>query len=266
MHALSKTCQHCNKPMNGGLYRASHVCPHCLFEHAGGRKSKKRVPINTQTSKQPHSTATLTASKQSMPQEPQENVSPEELPAAAKKVPTPEACISKASSPEALNTQGSTSKVNSEAKVSSTPVPNASKTNASVPDAPIRTSIKPKSKNSINSKVTLTAEPSHEQMVIRLFDEISATSILHIELTPDLFINGKFAGTKSPKIQASLKQGKKDVLGQIQKTALDLGANTVADIEVKNGMKMVDKKSAKITVTASGTALLTDTTEAAVNA
>lgn len=37
MESLSKPCQNCHKPMNGGVYRAAHTCPHCLFEHEGGR-------------------------------------------------------------------------------------------------------------------------------------------------------------------------------------------------------------------------------------
>ena len=125
---------------------------------------------------------------------------------------------------------------------------------------------KTQSKKGSNVKVALTTEPSHDQLVIKLLDEINATSVLHVELTPDLFINGKFAGTKSPKVQSVLKQGKKDVLEQMQKAALDLGANTVADIEVKNAMKMIDKNSAKITVSASGTALLTDPAKASESA
>lgn len=27
--------------MNGGVYRASHLCPHCFFEHAGGKASRR---------------------------------------------------------------------------------------------------------------------------------------------------------------------------------------------------------------------------------
>lgn len=42
MEFLNKLCQNCRKPMNGGVYRAIHVCPHCLFEHEGGKSKKKR--------------------------------------------------------------------------------------------------------------------------------------------------------------------------------------------------------------------------------
>lgn len=43
MESLLKPCENCHKPMNGGIYRASHICPHCLYEHAGGkvRRHKK---------------------------------------------------------------------------------------------------------------------------------------------------------------------------------------------------------------------------------
>jgi Domain of unknown function (DUF74). len=42
MEFLNKLCQNCRKPMNGGVYRAIHVCPHCLFEHEGGKSKNKR--------------------------------------------------------------------------------------------------------------------------------------------------------------------------------------------------------------------------------
>lgn len=41
MDFLLRPCQSCHKPMNGGVYRASHVCPHCLFEHEGGKNRKR---------------------------------------------------------------------------------------------------------------------------------------------------------------------------------------------------------------------------------
>ena len=63
-----------------------------------------------------------------------------------------------------------------------------------------------------------------------------------------------------------IKQGKKDSLDQLRSTAQGLGANMVADIEVKNGMKMVGKKNANITVSASGTALLAETSGATAEA
>ena len=43
MHFLKKPCQGCNKPMNGGVYRASHICPHCGFEHEGGKSRRATV-------------------------------------------------------------------------------------------------------------------------------------------------------------------------------------------------------------------------------
>lgn len=42
MEFLNKLCQNCRKPMNGGVYRAIHVCPHCLFAHEGGKSKNKR--------------------------------------------------------------------------------------------------------------------------------------------------------------------------------------------------------------------------------
>ncbi len=42
MQLLNKPCQNCHKPMNGGVYRASHICPHCLCEHEGGSRRARR--------------------------------------------------------------------------------------------------------------------------------------------------------------------------------------------------------------------------------
>lgn len=42
MEFLNKLCQACQKPMNGGTFRAPFVCPHCSFQHEGGKKAKRR--------------------------------------------------------------------------------------------------------------------------------------------------------------------------------------------------------------------------------
>jgi uncharacterized protein YbjQ (UPF0145 family) len=42
MESLARTCHKCHKNMNGGLYRAAHVCPHCLHEHDWGKTKTKR--------------------------------------------------------------------------------------------------------------------------------------------------------------------------------------------------------------------------------
>jgi len=54
MESLAKTCQKCRENMNGGVYRAAHICPHCLHEHAWGKvKSRKRFkPQEEQTEEQ----------------------------------------------------------------------------------------------------------------------------------------------------------------------------------------------------------------------
>lgn len=50
MESLNKPCQNCHKPMNGGVYRSAHTCPHCLFQHETsnakrGRKQRKPAPV-----------------------------------------------------------------------------------------------------------------------------------------------------------------------------------------------------------------------------
>lgn len=56
MESLSRPCQNCHKPMNGGVYRAPHTCPHCLFEHEGG-KTRTRGRRQTVAEATPLSTA-----------------------------------------------------------------------------------------------------------------------------------------------------------------------------------------------------------------
>ncbi len=49
MQYLLKPCQECHQPMNGGVYRSAHVCPHCGFRHDGGKKAKRATmkPVPT---------------------------------------------------------------------------------------------------------------------------------------------------------------------------------------------------------------------------
>lgn len=63
MESLSKPCQNCHKPMNGGVYRAPHICPHCLCEHEGGssrarRKQRKLTAVPRETHPTAPSSAT----------------------------------------------------------------------------------------------------------------------------------------------------------------------------------------------------------------
>lgn len=42
MEFITKPCLKCHNPMNGGVYRAAQFCPHCFFEHEGGRKKGRK--------------------------------------------------------------------------------------------------------------------------------------------------------------------------------------------------------------------------------
>lgn len=50
MEFLTRPCLKCQNPMNGGVYRALYLCPHCFFEHEGGKKKKRRGKVATATS------------------------------------------------------------------------------------------------------------------------------------------------------------------------------------------------------------------------
>lgn len=50
MEFLTRPCLKCQNPMNGGVYRALYLCPHCFFEHEGGKKKKRRGKVATANS------------------------------------------------------------------------------------------------------------------------------------------------------------------------------------------------------------------------
>lgn len=74
MDALLKPCDNCEKPMNGGVYRAAHVCPHCLHEHEGGKVKRRKV------TRKPAATPVAEAQESPVPPEPQESPEPAEPP------------------------------------------------------------------------------------------------------------------------------------------------------------------------------------------
>lgn len=75
MESLNKPCQKCNKPMNGGVYRASHICPHCLCEHEGGsrRARRKQQKLTAVSEAVAESVAAPAATLQETPPQRQEN-------------------------------------------------------------------------------------------------------------------------------------------------------------------------------------------------
>ncbi len=300
--------------MNGGLYRAPHICPHCHFEHPSNKKTPKSLAQQSAMAPQPMQPRTVAAeavavtAQSSVATQPTpipakqthtEPLKPEEAPAEPVKpqsashkpvvaisttstlttrpittsttasIPTaaPSTSTKANTAPKArpnpsLASHLATANLATASPVTASTMTGTPKSHAPKAKAPIADITQPKPAKTqpkkVGADITLTASPSYELHALKLFEEVSATCILNIELTADLFIKGKFAGVKSPKIQAALKQGKKDTLGQLRKIARDLGANVVADIEIKNAMKMVDQNNANITVNASGTALLAD--------
>ncbi len=194
MQALLKPCQSCNKPMNGGVYRAAHICPHCLFQHEG---AKSRKPKLKAVKRQPDIQVEEVSS---------DAFSGEAEPAVAVKRDY---------------------------------------------EAP-----------SSASEVELTADPVDKANVATVFGEQSFESVLKIELTPDLFKEGKFIGSKSEKVKAAVKQGRKHTLAQLRDAAFKAGANYVTDVAVKSGIKTVGSKTANITVRATGQIFCVNNAEA----
>ena len=216
--------------MNGGMYRANHICPHCFFEHEGGKRSNARVP------QAPVQEAPVTKTYEAKPKDPATEylvTEHEETPADTAPAPISEE-TAEAPTPE-------------EAPVSEAII------EAQAPDeAPAPT----EAANSAN--IVLTTKPKAQQTVLAVMGEVSAECVLSITLTPELFKEGKFIGKKSEKVLAALKQGKQNALEQLRQAAQAQDANMVTDVAVKNGMKMIGNESANITVSATGNAIVAE--------
>lgn len=171
--------------MNGGVYRASHICPHCLFEHEGGRHTRRGARLAETTALERAAT------------EPAVSV----LASVASEVPQQE-------------------------------------------PAPIQL-----------SAVVLTSKSNDELTILEVIDDLTAEYVQNIQLTPDLFKDGKFVGSKSEKVKAALNLGKKHVLAQLRKAAQGQGANMVTNVTVKNTIKAVGSQKANITVRGGGTSV-----------
>jgi|GEM_PF-2733080 uncharacterized protein YbjQ (UPF0145 family) len=226
MESLLKACQSCRKPMNGGVYKAAHICPHCLFEHAGG-KSKKRKPQAVARAAEPQAQVSEQSRQapQSSPQKPRP-VETAQQPGLAEV--------------EEISLEDVVEPV---AAAPAKPAPSA----------------KP-------ATVVLTAKTAEGYPVLESRGDISAECTLNLKLTPDLISNGKFVGTKSEKVKAALMQGQKNVLAQLRQKALDQGINLVTEVAVKNAVKAADGQNVSIIVKVTGKAATAELAPEAVEA
>ena len=212
MQSLQKLCQNCHKPMNGGVYRASHICPHCFFEHEGGkasRRAKKAAAADT-----PATAQETTASELSAVEAPVH--------------------------PEVAHTPAPT--------IDDTPVKEVAATSAE----PV---IEP-------AEVSLSTKPAGEENIVARLGDLSGEGVITVTLTPDMFnAEGKFTGAKSEPVLMALKQGKKSALNNLKDQAALIGANSVAGITLKNGMKLLSTENARVTVTASGEAYVVEASD-----
>ena len=242
--------------MNGGLYRANHICPHCFFEHEGGKKSRRAAKpsfVEEAATTSPVTEAAI------------------EAPAAVEEVPTyePEVAEAPIAEPEKPVVQ-EVEEVAPEAKaayeepkpaeVAEYSAPVEEPAVIETPEAVSAVVEAPAAEPVIEpAEVTLTTKSSAEQNVVATLGDVAGESVITIALTPDMFnAEGKFSGAKSEPVLAALKQGKKNALNNLRDQAALIGANTVADIAIKNGMKLVSAQSANVTVIASGAALVAE--------
>lgn len=235
MEALLKPCQQCHKPMNGGVYRASHICPHCLFEHEGGKSRRKKASLS----------AVSTSGKSSVDEDPAQNRKP-----AAQKTPEKPPATQVAPSPsvDVESTDDAATSVDT-----TSPGP---KEQSDQPD-----DVAVEATGNDPESVVLTSKSVDENSLELFIGEISAECVLNIKITPDLIQNGKFVGNKSEKVKAALVQGKKHALNQLRQKAQKQGANLVSDVAVKNVVKSADAQKVSLVVKATGAAAKIEVTE-----
>ncbi len=239
MEALLKPCQSCHKPMNGGMYRAPNVCPHCNFEHEGlGRKKNRKVSLKA-VSKAPSDAVIADDNNAAVPLNEQYGVEEIEPESATPNESVQEVQAAEADAAEAAPTETAEAVESSTADASEA---------VSEPAKAAEVEVDPE----VLSKIVLSGKPLSEHTIAATLDDVTANCVLNLKLTPDLFEDGKFLGAKADKVQAALKQGRKHVLAQLRAKAYDGGANLVAGVVVKNAIKAVDNKTAKITVQAKG--------------
>lgn len=304
MNALQKPCENCHKPMNGGLYRATHICPHCEFAHAGGKRRKfksvssapaKPVEANKPLDKNKPAdnkkTAKAAPAKPARPlREPlglpevEESEEVYQQAAASDATPEPQAAKATAAKPEPVVEIDQASELEQSAEKAQALESTAEPVQALEPETPsdpieARTSGRVQNAEVVSHTTTITAadlnratdvmltvKPAEEQNVVAYLDEVSAEQVLTMALTADLFEAGKFIGTKSDKVRALLQQGKKQALAELRIKADEMGANMVASVQMKNALKVVDKNTAQVTVSAFGNAITAETAEEAMEA
>lgn len=269
MQALTKPCQQCHKPMNGGVYRAAHICPHCRFEHAGGKTTKRKVQLFA-VANRPAAVDDVIAEAESYSSEVESYSHDAEDDVANRQVADTESYSADREETEETENYYEEEAANNAAEAemaeahTEEQVKDAIAAEAEAKTVAARPTIAARKSVAASASVTLTTKPASEFEIIAVLEETSAECVLSIELTPDLFENGKFIGAKSEKVLAALKQGKKNALAELRDIAEDLGANMVTDIAVKNGLKMIDAKTANITVTVTGQAVAAEVIEDAM--
>ncbi len=342
MHALNKPCENCHKPMNGGVYRASHICPHCAHDHGGGKVKAHRssqvqsvsdletasnsenysnLDVASQSDFDPVAETTATVEENSLEENwPTDSYQVDEvedaqddasyqapIEASADKAfdevaafvaEEPELAEEADRAPEQDNSAHThaidtrvepvdekvlaqqqefdrldypevsvgTASLQHEAAVEEDHDHEEIELGLPASTAPDefepRKKVEPAIRDTASVKtpkkadvVVLTSKSVEEQHPHSIVKKLKFECALNIKLTPDLFKNGKFIGNKSDKFLAALKQGQKHVLSKLRQEAEKLGANVVSNVSVKNSIRGVDKKTASILVTATGTSI-----------
>lgn len=237
MQFLLKPCQECNKPLNGGVYRYRNVlvCPHCDAQQDDGKSNGSRKgSVKGSVKGSARTSVKATVAKQS-------NGSTK---TAAKPVTSKSGGTSPEKAPVKAPAKGAvTAKGAATAKVKTTAV-----AQSKAKQSPGQ--LKP-------AEVKLVGKDAVDQRTIaENFGELKTESQNTFAITPNMFSNGKFVGSKLNAFQESYNHAKKDALQQLRRDAAVMGANTVSDVAIKYSVKDLDGKAAQVLVKASGLALI----------
>lgn len=285
MQASKKFCQNCREPMNGGVYRSSHVCPHCQFEHESSNRrartkqrhlAKVTPPAETSPSEMETQVAQEVPAKQAEPTPAAMPLPEVEMQEAANEMPgeqaepTPittslqevETQVAKKAPLEEVKPTPATTPLPEVEAAKEMPAEQVEPTLAAMPLPETKTHtakeepaerIKPASAAAEPvSAVVLSTKSTREHNVVALINDIASECTLKIKMTPDLISDGKFIGGKSEKFKAALTQGKKHALAQLRQLAQKHNANLVTDVTVKSSVKKADQQTLNIIVRATG--------------
>ena len=265
MDYLARPCKKCEKPMNGGVYRSPHICPHCYHEHPAWRKSRARrasAPLaQTAVHAEPEATQDVAAPAAEM------TASHAASPAATDYAAQHEMAAQSAADAAAAASMEADESVAQSDTQSDTEAHHAHTGRIEPHVESLVQPVKaPRQPAQSAGKILLTDKSLTDYHILERFEESESDCTVPVPLTPEMFTGRKFTGSKHEAVVSALGEAKKQVMIDLRNQAQASGANLVAEITIKKAMKVVGGETAMLTVKASGVMALTGPEEFAAQA